>query len=520
MEIDKKASESQLLNRFWPFYSKRARLLALSAQFFVCALIIGVILAIYPTLPLEVWPLIVVIMLIAMSTTLIATNIILRPVKDFASALTHVAGEKSPLTPPRLNDSYYERNKMRPLLKLIYDLAMAEGDTSAGKVETKDGEVAPAKNVDVTTALNHTATGIIMLNTAGQIVYANKTAPIHIDANGKKTLELVFDVDPSIEEWVKERREHDVHAEHVWRRIASKLTGEEGRRIYDVFVSYEKGSEAETVISLFDRTDEYLPEDDDLDFIAFAAHELRGPITVIRGYLDALNDELADKTDGDQRELFQRLIVSANRLSGYINNILNASRFDRRHLKIHLSELSVADIYETIADDMQLRAAAQQRLLNVQFPDGLPTVAADLNSISEVMGNLIDNAIKYSNDGGSINVSAKVNGDFVEVAVEDRGIGMPANVISNLFHKFYRSHRSRETVAGTGIGLYISKAIVESNGGKISVRSVEGQGSTFTFSLPIYATVADKLTAQGTNNQTFVEHSSSGWIKNHGAFRG
>jgi len=139
--------------------------------------------------------------------------------------------------------------------------------------------------------------------------------------------------------------------------------------------------------------------------------------------------------------------------------------------------------------------------------------------MSEVLGNLIDNAIKYSNDGGSIEVTAGVNGDFVEVSVVDHGIGMPANVISNLFHKFYRSHRSRETVAGTGIGLYISKAIVESNGGKISVRSVEGHGSTFTFSLPIYSTVADKLKT-GVNNQGFIERSSSGWIKNHGAFRG
>ena len=140
--------------------------------------------------------------------------------------------------------------------------------------------------------------------------------------------------------------------------------------------------------------------------------------------------------------------------------------------------------------------------------------------MGEVFANLIDNAIKYSNDGGSIEMTATTNGDFVEVSVTDYGIGMPSNVIGNLFHKFYRSHRSRETVAGTGIGLYISKAIVESNGGKISVRSIEGHGSTFTVSLPIYATVADKLTANGANNQSFLERSSSGWIKNHGSFRG
>jgi signal transduction histidine kinase len=486
--------------------------LALTAPALVCAAAIAVFALSSPGMPLQLWALVGGVSLLALLIIQVVTDLLLRPLKDLANALVHVSGEQSAAPPPNLNDAYYKRNRLRPLLKQIYDLAAAEPATQAAT---------PAEgSVDVQGALNHTATAIIMLDSRAQVVYANKSAPIQIAPDGKKTLELVFDADQTIAQWLQERGEHDIHAEHVWRRIANKVTGEEGRRLYDAFVSYEKGSEIETVITLFDRTDEYQPEDDDLDFIAFAAHELRGPITVIRGYLDALNDELVDKVDGDQKELFQRLIVSANRLSGYINNILNASRFDRRHLKVHLSELSVADMYATIADDMQLRASSQHRLLAVDFPAGLPTVAADLSSFSEVLSNLIDNAIKYSNDGGSIVVTAQADGSFVEISVTDHGIGMPANVIANLFHKFYRSHRSRETVAGTGIGLYISKAIVESHGGKISVRSVEGHGSTFTFSLPIYATVADKLTAQGTNTEAFVEHSSSGWIKNHGAFRG
>jgi signal transduction histidine kinase len=155
----------------------------------------------------------------------------------------------------------------------------------------------------------------------------------------------------------------------------------------------------------------------------------------------------------------------------------------------------------------------------VAIPTDLPTVAADRGSIGEVLGNLIDNAIKYSNEGGAVNVSAAAKGDFVEVSVEDHGIGMPGNVVSSLFHKFYRSHRSRETVAGTGIGLYITKAFVESHGGHISVRSVENEGSVFTFSLPIYATVADKLKANNNSNESLIE-TSSGWIKNHSMYRG
>lgn len=511
------ASEDELLNRFWPRYRRLTILRALLSQLVICLLVVGVILVLYPQPTMDAWSVIVILSGIAFALTFSVTLMAMRPVKDLSSALVYVSGEASSQTPPNLNDGYFGRSRLRPLLKLVYDMATQQSSPSA--VSSAD-EQSDAPAIDVAAQLNHTATGLVMLDASGTIIYANKSAPVLIDGNGKKTLELLFDVDQSITEWLAERGEHDIHAEKAWRRIANKITGEADRRLFDVYVSYEKGSEAETIITLFDRTNEYQPEDDDLDFIAFAAHELRGPITVIRGYLDTLNDELEAITGGDQKELFQRLIVSANRLSGYVNNILNASRFDRRHLKIHLEEQRIADIYATIADDMQMRATAQQRLLSVSFPDGLPTVAADMNSMSEVLGNLIDNAIKYSNDGGSIEVTAGVNGDFVDISVTDHGIGMPANVISNLFHKFYRSHRSRETVAGTGIGLYISKAIVESNGGKIGVKSIEGHGSTFTASLPIYSTVADKLKGTGANNQGFIERSSSGWIKNHGAFRG
>lgn len=232
-----------------------------------------------------------------------------------------------------------------------------------------------------------------------------------------------------------------------------------------------------------------------------------------------LEDELKDVLKDDQHELFHRLTVSANRLSGYINNILNTSRYDRRHLKVHLAETTVGEVYDTIRDDMELRANAQNRLLSVEIPDTLPKIAGDPASLGEVFGNLIDNAIKYSNEGGSINVTAAYNVDKVEISIIDHGIGMPSNVIGNLFQKFYRSYRSRETVAGTGIGLYISKAIVESHGGNISVRSEDGKGSTFTVSLPTFDSVAAKLKAGDNTNEGLIDQGS-GWIKNHSMFRG
>lgn len=455
----------------------------------------------------------------AVLATMIGVNILLMsilvtPLRDLTSALTHVSGEPNNLVPPQPNARHYEREGFKPLLQLIYQLAAKEEKEAAPKERIS---TAPT---DFAAALENTSAGMIILNTKQEVIYANSKAPVHAEPGGHIGIDLMFDESPSLNEWLAECEEHAVNATHTWHRVANKIPGEEDRKIFDITASYKKGSNAEVVIVLFERTKEYLPEDEDLEFIAFAAHELRGPITVIRGYLDVLRDELDTELDTDQKELLKRLVVSANRLSSYVNNILNASRYDRRHLKIYLREDSITDIYDTISDDMGLRAGSQNRLLSVHFPDDLPTVAADRASVSEVLSNLIDNAVKYSNEGGVVNVTAKQNGDFVEVSIEDHGIGMPSHVISNLFHKFYRSHRSRETVAGTGIGLYICKAIIESHGGKIEVRSTEGRGSTFTFSLPIYSTVAEKLRAGEGSNESLIERGESGWIKNHSMYRG
>lgn len=505
-----------VIREYFPRYHKRAIGLTILMQIagtlaIGCALLLSG--ASKPSL--EFLVMIIAVIATSVGINILLVNQLLIPLKDLMSALTHISGEPTVVTPPNPNARHFERDGFKPILQLIYQLAADEKTQ-----DETDRSISNAQANEFTTALNNTSVGFVVMQANGTVTYANQKAPTHTDADGTLQLDLIFEDTPTLNQWLKECEEHSVNAEYTWQRVANKITGEEDRKIYDITASYQKGSEAEVVLTFFDRTNLYQPEDDDLDFIAFAAHELRGPITVIRGYLDVLRDELDGKLENDQDELFSRLIVSANRLSSYVNNILNASRYDRRHLKMHPREDTLSDIYDTISDDMRLRAGSQNRLLAVHFPEDLPTVAADRASISEVISNLIDNALKYSNEGGAVNVSARTEGDFVKVAVEDRGIGMPGSVISNLFHKFYRSHRSRETVAGTGIGLYICKAIVESHGGKIEVRSQEGKGSTFEFSLPIYSTVADKLTENSGSNEGLIEHNETGWIKNHAMYRG
>ena len=498
---------------FWKRYQQRSIVLIITAQFISTILIACVLFFTGFVSPSDIWSWAAIfgIFVILLATQSLLFLVVCTPLRQLLATLTHTSGEPTITTPPNPNDKSLTRSGLGPVIQYVYELTSPDETQSAAPTSdvTRLGEV-----------FDSTSSAIAILDENGEVAFASKAAPLAVGTDGKKQLELLFYTDTPLAQWLDECRENSVHAEHTWKRVATKPLGDEDRRLYDIIASYQKGSAAPFVLVMVDKTKEYEPDDEDLNFIAFAAHELRGPITVIRGYLDTLNDELRNAVDDEQKELFDRLIVSANRLSSYINNILNSSKYDRRHLKIHLSEVSISAIYELIADDMQLRASAQRRLLSVSLPSDLPTVAADATSVSEVLGNLIDNAIKYSNEGGTIEVSAEAHGDHLEIYVQDHGIGMPPNVVGNLFHKFYRSHRSRETVAGTGIGLYISKAIVESHGGEMEVKSVEGEGSRFMFTLPLYASVADQLAQTSGDNQDFIRDHTGSWIKNHGSFRG
>lgn len=514
MEVEQpRQPDKPLMRDYWARYRKRMYVVITTIQCIFMLLFFGVLeitgmiqlgwVAFFAT------AFIAAAILNAVTITLI--HILGKPLRDLVQAVVLVAGEPSAQTPPNPNVPQYEKDGFRDILQTIYELAAAH--SSEPKVEVI------STNDIISTGIENTQTGFVILDQDRSITFHNEAAPVRVNTDNKLLLELLFPSDDTLEAWLDKVQKTKVSAEHTWTRIANKLPGDQDRRIFDVVANYHKESTAETVLTLFDRSNTYTPEEDDLDFIAFAAHELRGPVTVIRGYLDVLQDELHPVLERDQAELMERLIVASNRLTSYINNILNAAKYDRRHLRLHLSEETIQTVYESIADDMQLRATSQNRLLVTDIPKTLPTVAIDTNAVGEVLGNLIDNAIKYSNEGGLIQVVARTVPGFVEVSVIDHGIGIPTSVLPNLFHKFYRSHRSRETVAGTGIGLYICKAIVSSHGGVITARSIENEGSTFSFTLPIYDTVAEKLKDSGSSNKSLIEHGS-GWIRNHSLYRG
>lgn len=513
------------INDFYRRHHRRSLAVVIIFQFVSAAVLAGALIVgnvLMHQQPIF-WMLIGLTLIVGLAVNIIALGVIIEPVKAITAALSYVAGEKSAPRPPNPNTTAYVHDGTKSMLDLIYGLTLKQDGGEATGSETQEHTSDPASKGKHTleSALTHSASSVVILSPDNQIIYSSPTAPVRTNPKGKKSLDLMFDSgDVSFDYWLEDCRKDKVESEKIWTRVHTNPDSAEEPRIFDIAASYSRDSETEVTLVFQDRTDQYEPDEKDLDFIAFAAHELRGPITVIKGYLDVFDDELGESLTEEQQTLLGRLVVSSNRLSTYINNILNVSRYDKKHYRVDLTEQRLFDIYDAISHDMEMRASTLGRILAVDLPHDLPTVAADANSITEVFANLVDNAIKYSNEGGIIKVSAELAGDFVEIEVTDNGIGMPDSVVHNLFHKFYRSHRSREQVAGSGIGLYISKAIVESHGGTISVRSSENKGSTFTFSLPLYSTVAEKLKSSDNGNNEKVIKTKSNWISNHNMYRG
>lgn len=437
----------------------------------------------------------------------------LEPLDILSRAVTHVSGQISNVVPPNINGTRHEKTGLKYMVDAIYKLATSP----SGEDDNPENQKLTTVKADL---LQNLPFGVIALDGQRKIIYANSNAPV-TTVNDERVIELYFEPDNTLEQWLSQATQRSISEDKLWSHIQSHLPDKKDRKIYDVFAQYTGGNKtrAETVLIAMDRTKYYMQTEEDVDFISLAAHELRGPATVIHGYLEVLQDELASKLEPDQVELFKRMRVSASQLTGYIKNVLNVASYDRRHLKLRLQEETLANIYKFIEPDILLRASTQNRLLQANIPADLPTIAADRNSLSEVMSNLIDNAIKYSREGGIVQITASVDGDFVKCSVADHGIGMPSSVVGSLFTKFYRSHRSSQSFGGTGLGLYISKAIVQSHGGAIGVRSKEGQGSVFTFSIPIYSTVSDKLVANNHTNEGII-NSGNGWIKNHAMYKG
>jgi len=330
-------------------------------------------------------------------------------------------------------------------------------------------------------------------------------------------LNLSFQTDQGLEQWIASSREKVVTDHRQWDRVRH-TKADESILQFDLAASYTKGSSTgiEVLLALYDKTKIYGIDDQELSLVALAVHELRTPLTVMRGYVEVFQDELGPTLTPELSTFMHKMQASAQQLTAFVGNILNVARVQENQLSLTLHEGNWADILQIAAEDLRLRARVHGIELKVTIADNLPTVGVDKISAHEVINNLVDNAIKYSNGADSIVINSAVNDQGnVETSVQDFGIGIPESVMGRLFQKYQRSHVSKAQVSGTGLGLYLCKALVTAHGGNIWVRSKEGEGSIFSFTLLPYSQI-DAAEAAGEDG---IVRGAHGWIKNHSLYR-
>ncbi|RMF37067.1 MAG: PAS domain S-box protein, partial [Chloroflexi bacterium] len=222
------------------------------------------------------------------------------------------------------------------------------------------------------------------------------------------------------------------------------------------------------------------------DFIASVSHDLRTPLASITGFTEVLLSEAPGPLTEVQQEFLDIIAQSGERLLKLVNQILDVSKLDSGRFELHPAPVELRPMVESLVDQVRPLATKKQIALEVELAPDLPTITADPDRLERVLTNLLSNAVKFTPEGGSVRVRLTRNGESVRCEVSDTGIGIPPEDLPHLFERFRRaSNVQKRRIKGTGLGLYISKAIVEAHGGEIGVESRLGEGTTFWFTLPI-----------------------------------
>ncbi|MFQ6014460.1 MAG: ATP-binding protein [Anaerolineae bacterium] len=234
-----------------------------------------------------------------------------------------------------------------------------------------------------------------------------------------------------------------------------------------------------------EKANEELKELDRLksEFVSMVSHELRAPLTNVSGALELIKGG-CDHPSFTCQEMFRIVSDQTTRLTRLVQGILNVSRIEAGKLHLERQRVDILPIISKVVDSISPTTTVHQFQLPAR--DGLPPVWGDRDRIEEILLNVVDNAVKYSPEGGTIVIEVKQQDSRIAVSVTDSGIGIPPNELGKIFDKFYRvdSGDAQETY-GHGLGLYISKKLVEAHGGQMWVESIVSQGSKFTFTLPL-----------------------------------
>ena len=225
------------------------------------------------------------------------------------------------------------------------------------------------------------------------------------------------------------------------------------------------------------------PDRQAADFVSLVSHELKGPMAAVIGAAHTLQDRW-DGLAAEQRDSLLSIVVAeTRRLAALVDDIADTSRLEAGTFSYRFEEVDLADL---VARSVAASTLAQQEVAVVaHIPDALPPIRGDDARLRQVLGNLIDNAVKYSPEGGEVDVDVAIADEAVTVSVGDDGLGIPPEYHERIFEQFGRAAVPGSTKPGTGLGLFISRSIAEAHGGTLDVSSVPGKGAAFVLTLPL-----------------------------------
>ncbi|QAV27057.1 PAS domain-containing sensor histidine kinase [Neobacillus thermocopriae] len=327
--------------------------------------------------------------------------------------------------------------------------------------------------------LSSMADGVITLNRNGEVLITNPPADRFLQAwyyeqgNHEDLLPLPPQVNELFTKAVMEEKEQ-----------AAEIALQ-GRNWVIVMTPLYNGKVIRGAVAVLrDMTEERRLDKLRKDFIANVSHELRTPIAMLQGYSEAIVDDIA-ATDEEKKELAKVIYDESLRMGRLVNDLLDLARMEAGHLTLHHEQVPLKPYIERIIHKFQALAKEKGVHLLVEMNDEL-IVSFDPDRIEQVLTNLIDNALRHTDEGGEVRVIVDADEEVVRISVQDSGSGIPEEDLPFVFERFYKADKARTRGrSGTGLGLAIAKNIVEAHKGTITVHSKLGEGTTFTFTLPL-----------------------------------
>ncbi len=326
---------------------------------------------------------------------------------------------------------------------------------------------------------------LLMLDEDGEVMGANMAARriLGFSVRGKKLADVIGDAA------LEQAAEHVVSAEEDKRTLEITLNG----RTYNAKLERlpaEAKAGAVAVLTLYDMTAQKQFEQMQADFVANASHELRTPLSILSGFVETLQSTARD--DAEARDKFLGIMqTQAVRMSALIESLLSLSRLQMNANNKPSDAVDVPDILKNVKQMLDAKAEKKNAVIALKLCTQPYRILGDAGELTQVFQNLTDNALKYGQDGGTVTLSCKVDGNNYLVSVHNTGDTIKPEALPHVFERFYRVAETKSKARGTGLGLAIVAQIVKHHDGKITVESSAEAGTTFTVSLPFSPEVGD-----------------------------